>query len=98
MHFRLTYRGPLRPNGGPAEKQRLRCLFQAQFVRLWAQLPLSRARANSTMLRPGGDMCILAQVGAFTFAPLVHSKMSLVADLDILFLRPSEPGSLVDGG
>ena len=34
----------------------------------------------------------------FKFAPLVNKKLELVSELDILFLRPEEPGQIVSGG
>jgi len=41
---------------------------------------------------------ILFNSGAFEFAPLINSRLRTVAKLDIIFLRPEEPGSIVSKG
>jgi hypothetical protein len=45
-----------------------------------------------------GDISVVRKMGNFTFAPLVTAELRLLAELDILFLRPSRPGELVTHG
>ncbi len=40
MEFTLTYRGPLKANGGPVEKQAIRRAIHQQMRLLWQQSPL----------------------------------------------------------
>ena len=100
MQFRLVYRERLK--GGNSKDaphiHEVRRSFHSQLEVLWKQPPLS---GNSTMLnrdQPLGGICVLESVGAFTFAPLVTTKLRLHAELDILFLRPAPPGEVVRHG
>jgi len=100
MRFRLVYRGQLK--GGNSKDvshiQEVRRSFHSQLKVLWQQPPLS---GNSRWLQreqPQGETCVLESVGAFTFAPLVTTKLRLHAELDILFLRPAPPGEVVRHG
>jgi hypothetical protein len=96
MEFRLKYRGPLKGNGSPEQKQRIRRFINPQLSTLWSQPPLTdykeylsggkHAVANSPFSRV---------VGPFTFQPLVTSAYDIVAELSITFLRPEPPGLLV---
>jgi hypothetical protein len=45
MEFRLFYRGLLKSNGGPAEKQTIRRWFHPQLKKLWTQEPLAGSEA-----------------------------------------------------
>ncbi len=95
MEFRLYYRGPLKANGGPAHKQALRRAFHPQLRELWNQLPLSAFRR---LLRPGEGTCMLTRAHGFTFATVVHHSVALVAELQVLLLRPEAPGAIVTQG
>ena len=44
------------------------------------------------------DCLILEEVGPFRFAPLVTDKLSTLAKLDVLLLRPEPPGHLFRHG
>jgi hypothetical protein len=45
-------------------------------------------------MRPGDS--ILVDRKGFRFAPLVCKKLKLLAEVDITFLRPGEPGAIVN--
>ena len=96
MEFRLTYRGQLKGNGTPDQKQRIRRFIHPQLAKLWTQVPLTDYKDSL----PGGkhaapDSPFARSVGPFTFRPLVTSAYDVVAELDITFLRPEPPGLLV---
>ena len=97
MEFRLTYRGQLKGNGTPEQKQRIRRFINPQLSNLWTQPPLTDYKDYL----PGGELeaaegsPFAKTVGPFTFQPLVVSAHDLVAELNITFLRPEPPGLLV---
>jgi len=99
MEFMLHYRGPLKSNRGPEDKLLLRRHFHKQLSVLWNQMPLSQFR--SSLLDPAGtdlSLNVLRTISGFTFAPLVATKLRLVAELEISLLRPEPPGQLVNQG
>ena len=103
MKFRLFYRGYLKSDGSIKDKQLLRRNFHKQLSTLWSQKPLKGiSRGFSTdlngQLPKPRDTNLINKVGPFSFLPLVCQKLSSVADLDITFLRPEEPGSIVTKG
>jgi hypothetical protein len=96
LEFRLYYRGPLKANGGPSEKHALRKSFHPQLKELFAQKPLN---AYGHYLDPSYiNTNILVTSGAFRFAPLINSRLHTIAKLDIIFLRPEEPGAIISRG
>ena len=101
MDFTLTYHGPLKSNGSVADKHAIRGTIHRQMQRLWQQPPLSHYRPPLSRLLeddPESDISLITRLGAFRFAPLVSSKIFLVAELSITFLRPQAPGSLIKHG
>ena len=97
MEFRLVYRGALRSNDSVAAKHKLRRALHPQLKALWNQPPLEQQRP--LYMDANAAFGSLRQTqGRFTFAPLVNSKLSLVAELDILFLRRQRPGALLHHG
>jgi hypothetical protein len=95
LEFTLYYRGPLKANRGPAEKHALRKHFHIQLKELWKQYPL---KAFDQMIGPervGRNIWLLRDLQEFRFAPLVSEQVHLVAELEILMLRPELPGSIV---
>jgi hypothetical protein len=69
---------------------------------LWNQFPLSEAhdRIDPKTIDKPQSVNLLRHIGFFRFAPLVSSVYgwNTVAELDILVLRPSEPGDLFNHG
>lgn len=99
MDFRLVYRGRLKANAATAaDKQDVRRIFHPQLKKLWEQVPLNDQKNLLKPVPDPGEISILRQCGAFQFAPLVCTDLRLVTDLDIVFLRPQEPGFLVTQG
>ena len=94
MEFTLFYRGELKSKGSPTDKQKIRRAFHPQLKKLWELEPLND---HKSYIEPSSenDICILEQIGDFTFAPLISSRLSLVAELDITLLRPEEPGTIL---
>jgi len=98
MEFTLTYRGPLKANGGAVAKQFIRRAVHAQMKELWQQLPLASYREFITDPPDPNKAYLINQVGLFRFAPLVASQLALVAELAITMLRPEPPGAIVSQG
>lgn len=97
MEFTLTYQGALKANGGIDHKQDIRRAFHPQLQILWQQPPLNHFD-NLEREPPSGQGTILQDVGPFAFAPVINKKFRLTAELDILFLRPEAPGSIITQG
>ena len=100
MEFRLVYQGPLTPNGGVDEKHRLRRHFHPQLRVLWEQLPLKEIRDSGAPLGAtvGPEVSLrtlVRPIGGFRFVPLVNQSLNLIAELEIMFLRPQEPGAIL---
>jgi len=99
MRFTLYYRGRLKSNAGPKDKQELRRHFHAQLKVLWSQIPLlGFAPKLLDRTRTDQSLNIIRSVGAYQFAPLVCNRTSLFAELAITLLRPQEPGGIVGTG
>lgn len=98
MDFTLHYRGQLKANRGPKDKQEIRRCFHVQLKQLWAQLPLKEHRTLLGESIKQGDVDIRQSIGPFQFAPLVCSYLNLTAHLRIVLLRPEQPGSLITQG
>ena len=98
MEFRLVYKGKLKGNGNVEEKHRIRQALHPQLATLWWQKPLT----DYHDLLPGGKnekrSPFLRPLGLFQFVPLVVAVADLVAEIDITFLRPEAPGSLISSG
>jgi hypothetical protein len=103
MKFRLTYDGKLK--GGKSKDaahiHEIRTEFHRQLVALSKQEPL---RSHSDGIADLGIMEIDFDSQEFVthgvrFLPIAHSKNYLLAELEILLLRPAPPGALFkDGG
>ena len=104
MKFRLTYRGRLqaRNSSSVEDKQELRRHFHQQLAVLWKQPPLNEFHEMLDINKLGkpNEICLIKNVGPFQFAPIVTSVFgwNAIAELEILFLRPSPPGALLRHG
>jgi hypothetical protein len=101
VRFTLTYHGPLRGSGGgaAAHKHEVRRALHPQLRELWTHEPL-RQKAASWLGSPPDPSepeaaAALRQVAGRSFAVLVQAPLKLVAELDILLLRPEDPGAIV---
>lgn len=99
MRFRLTYRGPLASNGSLKQKQALRRAFHVQLRELWTKPPLADVRKLFLVDQvPSGEISLIHPIAGFRFAPLVSSRVHLIAALEILMLRREDPGAVVTHG
>lgn len=100
MQFRLVYRGQLkgRNSKNNSHIHEIRREFHQQLRTLWQQPPLDTRAGWLERSPPVGEISLLEDVGAFAFAPLVSTKLSLHAELEILFLRPAPPGEVLRHG
>jgi hypothetical protein len=98
LRFRLSYRGPLASNGKPSQKWDLRQKFHSQLEAVWKQEPLvSSQEYRDPAYQP--DDCYLGETrNGATYLPLISEKIFTVAELDILMMRPGNPGSIAGGG
>ena len=98
MQFTLFYRGPLKSNGRPKDKHELRRHFHRQLQLLWGTFPLNEYADWLQPKTPENELSVLQTFGAFTFAPLVSTSSSTVAELNISLLWPQAPGSIITSG
>jgi hypothetical protein len=87
VNFTLFYDGSLASNARPAQKHDMRLRFHPQLAELRRQPGISNADSV--------DPTEMAQ-GRFT--SLVHPRWNFRADLDIIMLRPEDPGRLIIQG
>jgi hypothetical protein len=96
MEFTLFYDGALPANGSLSDKQRIRRVIHEQLRVLWQHHhPLN---ALHDALTDGHSDSVVQQVGSFLCAPLVNTRFGLVAELEMVMLRPEAPGSIVTQG
>lgn len=96
MKFTLHYQGPLKSNGGPKDKQKLRRYLLPQLKDLWEQEPL--VGQKDEFLNPSYEASVVKEIVGWKFASVVNAKNHLIAKLDIVFLRPEEPGAVITQG
>lgn len=100
MRFTLYYRGPLKPNGGRADKHGIREALHPQLRDLWNHKPLAGMKeklldpSRRPDVPPGGNN-VLYEVGDYLFGCIVSSRLHTTAELGITVLRPEAPGSLL---
>jgi hypothetical protein len=98
MKFTLIYDGPL-PSCGKyqrvEEKQAIRRAINPQLHELCRTHPLVCGWLDQW--QDGKGMSCF-KVGSFDFVSLVSKKLHMVCDLDVLFLRRENPGSVVKSG
>lgn len=95
MKFRLIYKRPLGANANRREKQDLRRRFLPQLRELWNQSPLKEFSQKLNATSENGIIPLVRNVGGFKCLPLISSSIELVASLEIILLRPEEPGRIV---
>jgi hypothetical protein len=113
MHFVLTYRGLLPPNGDLRDKHRIRQHLHPQLKRLWeveqslrelppipeSTLKEQKEAEKAGLVQPFRLHCgVVITRGDFTWRPLVTKWLKLVCSLDIIMLRPEEPGTIIRHG
>lgn len=98
MRFRLTYRGPLASNGNAERKAAIRSTFDLQLAELWKQEPLCQMRNYLDPEHQPSECYLGVQKGQTTYYPVISSKIFTLVELDILMLRPGDPGAVVRPG
>ncbi|HEY5154193.1 MAG TPA: hypothetical protein VIJ47_05630 [Acidimicrobiales bacterium] len=99
MRFTLTYDGPLPSRGNVPSRVPIREALHPQLRELWNHEPLANTRDENLSEEPQqGRISILMPIGAHVFAPLVCTNLRLLAELDILMLRPEVPGRIINHG
>jgi hypothetical protein len=103
MRFRLVYEGTLKPHSSKymdrnRTKQVLRRYFHSQMSILWNSPPLGNHRVKYYFDQPGDDNSPTKVVKGFHFVPLISQFFCTVTELEILFLRPEKPGSIITQG
>jgi len=99
MNFRLLYEGALPSNGTAKDKQAIRRVLHPQLAQLWKEPPLlAFVERNQHTENPVVQPPLAVRRGGHLFLPIVTSRLDLMAHLDILFLRPGTPGSVIIKG
>jgi hypothetical protein len=98
MEFYLFYDGPLKAKGTAKDKNSLREKFHAQLAVLWQQVPIAGDPGMLSFPPAKRSVSVIKKAGEFTFAPLVCEALFLICELDITFLRPEAPGSVITQG
>ena len=109
MEFRLFYRGLLKSNGSPLEKQAIRRQFHPQLKKLWNEEPLCNyaetekppegyVDTSTNYLDETEETNLIYPLSNFKFACLVSERLNTHAELDILFLRPESLGRIIKTG
>jgi hypothetical protein len=100
MHFTLTYSGQLPSSSNAKVKHDIRRKLHPQLKELWRTHPALVGSTNLVTRNSGeeedsSDAAFLTNIQGNDFAPLVHPRYYLHAELDILMLRPEAPGAVI---
>jgi hypothetical protein len=98
VQFRLVYQGPLLSNGDARHKQQIRRALHPQLRDLWTHVPLADNRDWLDFPAAENGLSVIHTVGDFRYAPLVCDDLKLVAELEVVMLRPTRPGALIRQG
>lgn len=99
MRFRLIYDGLLPSRGNAASRLPIREALHPQLQELWSHDPLEHYRDKYLSDEPGaGQISVIKRVNGHVYAPLVCTSLHLLAELDILMLRPEPPGRVIAHG
>lgn len=97
MRFTLMYDGELPSRGSARDKEAIRERLNPQLRELWTHQPLC---LYPEYINPKGEneLSVLERIGEHVYAPLVCEPLQLLAELDIMILRPERPGGVVTSG
>lgn len=115
MKFRLVYRGPLKSGNSKSKEHihEVRAEIHKQLALLWKQPPLAHYGSwlergnwerlpddNSHPIQSGHRLIgVMHTIREEHFSALVSPLTEMLAELDILVLRPAPPGAVLrDGG
>ncbi|MBL8708351.1 MAG: hypothetical protein JNL25_04085 [Rhodospirillaceae bacterium] len=94
----MTYRGPLASNGNAEKKAAIRSAFDVQLAELWKQEPLCQISKYLDPTYQPNDCYLGVRRGSTTYYPVISSKIFTLVELDVLMLRPGDPGAVVRHG
>jgi hypothetical protein len=77
------------------QKQAIRRDLHPQLARLWTQLPLGDHAKYLNHPPEENELSVIKVVAPFKFASIVATGLRLLAELDILLLRPQAAGALL---
>jgi hypothetical protein len=98
MQFRLTFQGLINANANSSHKWKIRQGFEPQLRRLWNQIPLlGISKYRDPEYRPNNCYVGITRHNR-SYIPIISSKLSLYAELDVLLLSSSKPGNLLHAG
>ena len=94
MEFRLKYEGPLKSfqQATIKDKHKLRKAFHPQLKNLFDKSALAK------YIYPETEESFIKEVGKFQFFNLVSTQIGLIAELDMILMRPEEPGKMIASG
>jgi hypothetical protein len=101
VRFTLTYHGPLKGStGGSAEhKHDIRRAFHPQLRALWDFEPLLHVKSDWVEQMPDPEVWARGrarrELAGHEFVVLVQHDLKLIAELDVLLLRPERPGNIL---
>ena len=98
MEFTLVYQGILKSNGNAKQKQEIRRALHPQLKALWQYPPLDTMQDMLQENPPRKVVSVIKEIGPFQYATLINNSLKNVAEIEIIFLRPSPPGSLIVQG
>lgn len=99
MEFYLRYDGTLKSNAKPKVKHELRKNFHKQLKSLCSNDALLKGRTDWDLSGDHSNSgASLVSRGNFMFAPLITSKLSLLAEIDITLLWGDLPGQIIGNG
>jgi len=107
MKFTLVFQGRLPASGNKSKTKdvaEIRAKLSPQMETLWnTHKALEEMRGAAHVRDPADPLNFIPlfgalQVGESTYTPLVRSSLHLACDLNILFLRQEDPGSLISQG
>lgn len=102
MRFRLIYEGTLPSQSTKHDKntikQNIRRYFHEQLSLIWNRPPLSDGQLPGPLQMEDNGNSLRQKVKDFTFIPLISNVFKTVCHLDIIFLRPEQPGDLFSQG
>lgn len=98
MRFSLVYQGDLGSRKKPIDKARIRKEFDPQLRHLWQTPPLNDSAHLQDINHKPNDCYVGRSVGSVEYVPLITDRLSLRAELDILFLSADSHDGLVRHG
>src|SRR5262249_19280538 len=91
MQFVLTYDGTLHGTSDPLRQHAIRRTLHPQLLKQWT---LEKTLVRIAQTTGVDNIASGFSFGGFRFVPLVTRRLDLVCRLEIMLLRPEEPGNV----